>query len=101
MTTAKDIINTVYILHGQVLEFVASAKYLEFDICDCLSWNTNIDCITANANRILSLIKRNIKTKNPQVPETTYNTLIRAQLEYAAPVCYPCTKQKILNTLYL
>ena len=28
MTTARDIINTVYILHGQVLKVVTSAKYL-------------------------------------------------------------------------
>ena len=28
VTTAMDTINTVYILHGQVLEVVASAKYL-------------------------------------------------------------------------
>ena len=34
--TAMYIINTVYILHGQVLEVVTSAKYLGVDICNGL-----------------------------------------------------------------
>ena len=33
VTTARKEITTVYRLHGQVLEFVTSAKYLGVDIC--------------------------------------------------------------------
>ena len=64
VTTARKAINTVYRLHGQVLDVVSSAKYLGVDISGGLSWNSNIDRITGNANRTLGYIKRNIKTKN-------------------------------------
>ena len=86
VTTARKAINTVYRLHGQVLDVLTSAKYLGVDISGGLSWNSHIDRITGNANRTLGYIKRNIKTKNPKVRETAYNTLVRPQLEYAAPI---------------
>lgn len=63
VTTARKVINTVYTLHGQVLEVVTSAKYLGVDISSGLSWNSHIDRITANANRTLAFVKRNIRTK--------------------------------------
>ena len=94
VTTARKAINTVYRLHGQVLDVVTSAKYLGVDISGGLSWNSHIDRITGNANRTLGYIKRNIKTKNPKVRETAYNTLVRPQLEYAAPIWDPYTKEK-------
>lgn len=97
VTTARKVINTVYTLHGQVLEVVTSAKYLGVDISSGLSWNSHIDRITANANRTLAFVKRNIRTKNTQVRETAYKTLVRPQLEYAAPVWDPHTKEKILQ----
>ena len=67
-------INTVYTLHGQVLQVVTSARY------------SHIDRITASANRTLGYIRRNIKTKNQKVRETAYNTVVRPQLEYSASV---------------
>ena len=36
-------------------------------------------------------------TKNKKVRETTYNTLVRPQLEYAVPVWDPFTKDKTLR----
>ena len=97
VTTARNFINTVYTLHGQVLEVVTSAKYFGVDIPSGLSWNSNIDRITGNANRTPSFIQRNIKTKNQRVRETAYNTLVRPQLEYAVPVWDPHIKEKILQ----
>ena len=84
VTTAWKAINTVYTLHGQILEVVTSAKYLGVDISSGLSWNSNINRITGNANRTLGYIRRNIKSKNQKVRETAYNTLVRPQLEYGA-----------------
>ena len=72
VTKTEDIINTVYILHGQVLEVVASAKYLGVNIFDdlsTLSWNVPLDRITAITNQTLGFIKQNIKAKNPKVWE--------------------------------
>ena len=97
VTTARKAINTVYTLHGQILEVVTSAKYLGVDISSGLSWNSHIDRITGNANRTLGYIRRNIKSKNQKVRETAYNTLVRPQLEYVAPVRDPYTKEKTLQ----
>ena len=96
-TSRSEVITTVYMLHGQVLEVVTSARYLGVDISSVLSWNTHIDRITASANRTLGYIRRNIKTKNQKVRETTYNTLVRPQLEYSAPIWDPYTKEKTLQ----
>ena len=60
-TTARKAINTMYTLHGQILEVVTSARYLGVDISSGLSWNSHIDRITRNANRTLGYIRRNIK----------------------------------------
>ena len=94
VTTARKAINTVYTLHGLILEVVTSAKYLGVEISSGLSWNSHIDRITGNANRTLGYIRRNIKSK--KVRETAYNTLVRPQLEYAAPIWDPYTKEKTL-----
>ena len=94
VTTAKEVINTVHTLHGQILEVVTSARYLGVDISSGLTWNSHIDRITGNANRTLGYIRRNIKTKNQKVRETAYNTLVRPQLEYSAPVWDPSSKDK-------
>ena len=85
VTTAKEVIKSVYTLHGQVLEFVTSARYLGVDISRGLTWNSNIDQITGKANGTLGYIRRDIKTKNQKARETAYNTLVLPQLEYAAP----------------
>ena len=53
VTMVRKAINTVYTLHGQILEVVTSAKYLGVDISSGLSWNSHIDQITGNANRTL------------------------------------------------
>ena len=97
VTSSRTLFNIAYTLHGQVLEVVTSAKYLGVDISNGLSWNPHIDRITGNANRTLHFIQRNIKTKNQKVRETAYNTLVRPQLEYAAPVWDPYFKEKILQ----
>ena len=97
VTTAKEVINTVYTLHGQILEVVTSARYLGVDISSGLTWNSHIDRITGNANRTLGYIRRNIKTKNQKMRETAYNTLVHPQLEYSAPVWDPSSKDKRLQ----
>ena len=65
VTTARTPLDTQYILHGQVLEVVSSARYLGVDISSNLSWNTHVDRVETNANRPLRFIRRNIKTKSP------------------------------------
>ena len=89
VTPSRDPLQTQYILHGQVLEAVSSARYLGVDISSNLKWNTHVDRITANANRSLGFIRRNVKTKSPQIREMAYQSLVRPQLEYASAVWDP------------
>ena len=92
MTGSKKPVKRDYILHGQVLESVTSARYLGVDISSSLSWNPHVDRITGNANRTLGFVRRNIKTKWSKVREKAYNTLVGPQLEYASAVWDPNTK---------
>ncbi|MEW8548727.1 MAG: reverse transcriptase family protein, partial [Candidatus Thiodiazotropha sp.] len=94
VTSSRAPINTVYTLHGQVLEAVTSARYLGVDISNNLSWNTHVDRVAANANRSLGFVKRNLKTKSPKIREMAYQTLVRPQLEYASAIWDPHTKEK-------
>ena len=65
LTTARKAINSVYTLHGQILEVFTSARYLEADNSVGLFWNYHIDRITGNANRTLGYITKisRLKTK--------------------------------------
>ena len=89
VTSSRTPLHTQYILHGQVLEGVSSARYLGVDISSNLKWNTHVDRITANASRSLGFIKRNVKTKSPKIREMAYQSLVRPQLEYASSVWDP------------
>ena len=100
VTSSRNPFNLSYTLHCQVLEVVTNAKYLGVDI-SCissgLSWNLHIDRISKTATRTLNFIQPNIKPKNQKVRETAYNTLVRSQLEYAAPVWNPYAKEKVFQ----
>ena len=95
VTGSKSPIKSEYILHGQVLETVTCARYLSVDIRSNISWTSHIDRVVGNANRSLGYIRRNIKSKDQEVRESAYNTLVRPQLEYASAVWDPHTKDHI------
>ena len=97
VTTSSRLIGVTYTLHGQVLEVVTRAKYLELDISSGLSWNPHIDKITKNATRTLNVIQRNIKTKNQKVRETAYSTLVRPSWGTQPPFGTPTLKKKRLQ----
>ena len=45
VTSSRAPFNTKYILHGQVLEAVTSARYSGVDISINLNWNTHVNTI--------------------------------------------------------
>ena len=96
VTGSKKTVKTDYVLHGQVLESVPCTRYLGVDISSGLTWNFHIDRVTANVNRTLGFIRRNIKTKMPKAREAAYNSLVRPQLEYASALWDPHTKMRII-----
>ena len=95
ITRSRSPLPTSYILHGQTLEVVSSAKYLGVDITSDLSWKPHITRITNTANKSLGFLRRNLKAKNPELRERAYKAIVRPQLEYAAPVWDPHTLNDI------
>lgn len=78
-----------YTLHGNILETVASYKYLGVHISSNLSWEQHINYITNNANRTLGYLKRNFSSLTSSLKLQLYKTLIRPKLEYAASIWDP------------
>ncbi|KAL4229732.1 hypothetical protein ACF0H5_010121 [Mactra antiquata] len=87
-----------YLLHGQVLYVVVSAKYLGVTLTNTLDWSKHIDSVTSKANRTLGFIRRNLSFA-PQVTRlTAYKTLVRPQAEHASPVWNPYARHNIHRT---
>ena len=77
ITRARQSLLSQYSLHGQELETVDSAKYLDVTISQDLNRNNQINSITAKANMIIVFIKRNVKTKHEAVKELTGSQLTK------------------------
>ena len=95
VTGSKSPIKSEYFLYGLLLETVTCFRYLGFDIRSNISWTSHIDRVVGNASRSFGYIRRNIKSKNQEVRESVYNTLVRPLLEYASAVWDPHTKDQI------
>ena len=91
----KPPINSQYTMHGHTLDTVDTARYLGVDISSNLNFNQHINRISSNANKTLAFLKRNLRTKKPDVREAAHKSLIRPQVEYASTVWSPYTKKGI------
>ena len=78
-----------YSLHQQTLEQVQSAKYLELTITDDLEWGQHVSEISCKATKTLGFLQRNLSLAPRHTKEVAYKTLVRPQLEYAAPIWHP------------
>ena len=92
VTGSKKPVKRDYILPGQVLESVTSARYFGVDISLSLSWIPHIDQIIGNANHTLGFVRQNIKTKVSKVCTTAYIVLVKPRLKYASAVWDPHIK---------
>ena len=79
ITRSRTPVTSQYLLHGQVLKSVAGSKYLE--ISNNLSFNSHIQNVTTSASRSLGFLKRNIRSKNPELREMAYKTLVHPLVE--------------------
>ena len=95
ITRSRTPVPSQYLLHGQVLESVAGSKYLGVEISSNLSFNGHIQNITTSASRSLGFLKRNIRSRNPELREMAYKTLVRPLVEYSSSVWSPYTKSNI------
>ena len=78
-----------YTLRQRTLGRVQSAKYLDLTITDNLDWGQHISEITCKAPKTLGFLRRNLALAPRHTKEVAYKTLVRPQLEYAAPIWHP------------
>ena len=78
-----------------VPESVAGPKYLGVEISGNLSFNSHIQNRSTSASRSLGFLKRNVRSKNPELREMAYKTLVRPLVEYSSSVWSPYTKSNI------
>ena len=78
-----------YSLHQQRLEQVQSAKYLGITITDNLDWGQHVTEIPCKTTKTMGFLRRNLALAPRHTKEVAYKTLVRPQLEYAAPILHP------------
>ena len=72
-----------------IYDKVRSAKYLGLTITDDLEWGQHISEISCKATKTLGFLRRNLALAPRNTKEVAYKTLVRPQLEYAAPIWHP------------
>ena len=78
-----------YNLMGTDLKTVNQCRYLGIHITNTLTWNSHIDKVSNDANRMLGVVKRNLARCDPPVKRIAYLALVRPKLEYASTVWDP------------
>ncbi len=84
-----------YKLCNEILDQVDKTKYLGVTISDELSWSPHIENITSKANKVLGILRRNLKHCPTNLKETAYLTMVRSILEYACAVWDPHLQKDI------
>ena len=74
---------------------VQSAKYLGITITDNMDWGQHVSEISSNATKTLGFHRRNLAFAPRSTKKVAYKTLVRPQLEYAAPIWSPHSKLQI------
>ena len=71
------------------------AKYLGVTLSRDHSWRQHIEAVVSKASQNLGFIRRNLRGAPTRSKITAYFTLVRAGLEYAAPVWDPYLRKDI------
>ena len=79
----------------EILHLVQSAKYLGLTITDNLDWGQHVSEISCKATKTMGFLQRNLALAPRHTKEVAYKTLVRPQLEYAAPIWNPYHKLQI------
>ena len=75
-----------YSLHQKTFEQAQSAKNLGITITDNLEWGQHVSEISSTATKTLGFLRRNLALAPRHTKEVAYQTLVRHQIEYAAPM---------------
>lgn len=79
----------LYFLDNVALLPVNCYKYLGVHISNDLSWNTHIEYVISNSNRMLGYLRRNFSSVSTSLKLNLYKTLVRSKLEYACALWDP------------
>ena len=78
-----------YRMGDNLLKEVDHYPYLGVELASDLSWNKHIAQVSSKANRILGLLKRNLRGCDSGTKEVAYKALVRPLLEYCHTVWDP------------
>ena len=94
ITLRCNIIDAKYHLGGSTLSMVTEYPYLGLTLTNNLSWQCHINGITNRVNRMLGLIRRNLRSSSQKLRQQAYFTLVRPHLEYCCTMWNPFTTNK-------
>ena len=84
-----------YHLGGTQLSSVSDYPYLGVTFSSDMSWKKHIDKSTNKANRMLGLLRRNLRNSSQKIREQAYISLVRPHVEYCSSVWSPHTNKDI------
>ena len=84
-----------YKLHDHHLEKVEATKYLGVTIQKDLGWDKHIENTCNKANKLLGMLRRNLRSAPTHTKETAYKALVRPVLEYSSCVWDPHNDKEI------
>lgn len=83
----------IYTICGSPVEGVRFHKHLGVYITCTLSWSKQCEEIKKKANRVLTVLQRNISSVSPAIKERSYLCLVRPVLEFSTSAWCPYTKK--------
>ena len=86
LSKKRNNIEKDYILNNYVLGNVNHQEHLGVQLSDDLKWSHHIGTATKKANKILGVVRRNLRPCSHILKETAYKTIVRLHLEYASTV---------------
>ena len=92
----QPIIHT-YTMDNTPVTPVTHHPYLGIELQSDLRWTTHIQNTTNKPQKILNILKRNLKQASTAVKSQTYKTIVRPQLEYASAIWNPHTAKYTYN----
>ena len=84
-----------YHMGGTAMQTTESTAYLGITINKDLKWNQHINIIAAKANRVLGMLRRNLRRAPRKVKQAAYTTLVRPRVEYCSTIWDPYQKQQV------
>lgn len=90
-----ELYKNIYEVESTLLNKSECEKDLGLYIKNDLKWDTQVEYVTAKANRILGMLKKSFKYPNVESIKLLYTSLVRPHLEYANSSWCPYLKKDL------